>query len=147
MSRAPFTRYGDLLENPLSALGRAAAVLDVSWPRTSLSETESEFRAALSPAHRSHELTRDDLRSDPHCTQSVWSVFEILDRWTDGDVRPEDMAKLDRIKAIVDEVTKVLAEAIINREERLSSSFRNSSSWRITAPLRTAKHLLERVLG
>ena len=112
-----------------------------------MSETESEFRAALSPAHRSHELTRDDLRSDPHCTQSVWRVFEILDRWTDGVVRPEDMAELDRIKAIVDEVTKVLAEAIINREERLSSSFRNSSSWRITAPLRTAKHLLERVLG
>ena len=138
-----FTRYGDLLENPSATLGRAAAVLDVSWPRTSLSETESEFRAALSPAHRSHELTRDDLRSDPHCTQSVWRVFEILDRWTDGDVRPEDMAELDRIKAIVDEVTKVLAEA----EKRLSSSFRNSSSWRITAPLRTAKHLLERVLG
>ena len=138
-----FTRYGDLLENPSAVLGRAAAVLDVSWPRTSLSETESEFRAALSPAHRSHELTRDDLRSDPHCTQSVWRVFAILDRWTDGDVRPEDMAELDRIKAIVDEVTKVLAAATINREERI----RNSSSWRITAPLRTAKHLLERVLG
>ena len=142
-----FVRYDDLLEDPLAVLGRTATALGVSWPSISLPETENEIRAVLSPDHRSHELTRDDLSADPHCTQSVWRVFEILDRWADGDVRPEDTMELDRIKAMIDEVTTPLAEATIDREERLSASFRNSSSWRITAPLRATRDLLGRILG
>ena len=142
-----FTRYGDLLEDPSAVLGRAATTLGVCWPRISLPETENEIRAALSPDHRSHELSHNDLRSDPQCSQSVRRVFEILDRWADGDVRPEDMAELDRIKANIDEVTTPLAEGTIHREKTFTASFLNSSSWRITAPLRATKHLLERISG
>ena len=104
-----FTRYEDLVEDPSAVLGQAAAALDVSWPKMSSPKTGEEIRAFLSPAHRHHEFTHDDLRSAPRCSQSVRRVFDILDRWADGDVRTEDTSELDRIKAIVDDVTAVLA--------------------------------------
>ena len=136
-----FTRYEDLVEDPSAVLGQAAAALDVSWPKMSSPKTGEEIRAFLSPAHRHHEFTHDDLRSDPRCSQSVRRVFDILDRWADGDVRTEDTSELDRIKAIVDDVTAALADAVVATE----TSFRSSTSWRITAPLRAVRRLQKRI--
>ena len=138
-----FTRYRDLIENPSAVLSQTATSLDVSWPKMSSPKTGEELRAFLSRTHRHHEFTHDDLRSDPLCTRSVRRVFEIFDRWADGDVRTEDSAELDRIKTIVDEVTAALADAIIATE----APFRNSSSWRITAPLRAIIRLQRRFMA
>ena len=142
-----FTRYGDLLQDPLAVLGQVEAALDVSWPGMSSEKAQEDLRTFVSPTHRHHELTRDDLRSGPRGGQTVTRVFEILDRWVDGDVRPADKTMLDTIKASIDEATAPLADAIIYRERKLTASFHNSSSWRIAAPLRAVKLLLSKKLG
>ena len=140
-----FTRYGDLLEDPSAVLTQAASALDVSWPAMSCPKTEEMLRALLSPVYRHHEFTHEDLRFDPRCTQSVRRTFEILNRWVDGRVCSADMVELDRTKAIVDEVTAALADAVIERETKLSE-LRSSLSWRVTAPLRAVRAFQRRIM-
>ena len=140
-----FTRYNDLRDNPLTVLRESADALDVSWPRISSPTVEKDICHSLSPTYRHYRATQEDLCTDAQCRQSIKLVFDIFNRWTQGDVRPSDAAELDRVKEIVDEVTSALVDVVSDRDAKIRA-IRNTLSWRLTAPLRSAKALQKRIM-
>ena len=145
-----FTRYSDLLEDPLTLLDKAAVALDVSLPRVSVLEAQNDIRAALSSSYRHHSVTKETLRSDPRCSRSTRQVYEILDRWVDTEIHPADTAELNRVKAIVDDATSSLVNLIAREKENGRENiakFRNSRSWRVTAPLRVVSRAWKTIIS
>ncbi len=95
--RRAFTRYGDVLEDRENLAGRLASALQVTWPARSTVD-EPEMESLISPSIRHHVSDDDRIHDDPLISRWVKTVFEILNRWTRGDVRTADADTLDSIR-------------------------------------------------
>ena len=141
-----FTSYGNLLEDPVTVLRKAATILEVSWPKMALPTVEKAIRASISPAYRHHKIAQKNLPSDHRCVYSAQRVFEIFKRWVRKEIHPSDTAELDNIKGIVDDVTSVLTDVIKDREAYISG-LHQTLSWRITEPLRFVRRFQRKLMS
>ena len=138
-----FTRYSELLEDPLTLLNKAAVALELSLPRISVLKAQNDIRASLSLSYRHHSVTKETLGSDPRCASSTRQVYEILDRWVDSEICPADTTELNRFKALTDDATSALADLVASEEANIAK-IRNSTSWRVTGPLRVVGRVWKR---
>ena len=110
--RRAYVRYEQLLGEPQECIARMAEVLGVSWPRRPGPETANDIDAFLAPELRHHRSDDVRLLSNPRIPPWVRSTFTILDRWTQGDVRRDDLPALDRIRTVFDEATPAFSRAL-----------------------------------
>ena len=96
--RRAFTRYEDVLEDRTNLALRLGSELEVTWPARSTID-EREMESLISSSIRHHVRDDDRIHDDPLVSRWVKAVFEILNRWTRGDVRRADADTLDSIRA------------------------------------------------
>ena len=108
-----FVRFEDLLRNWHPLAETLARDLHVSWPRRSTAAA-LEIEAELTPSGR-HQV-RDDaaVANSPEVSRWVESTFEIMQRWTQGDVCEADVAALDATRAAFDEAGPSFARAVVS---------------------------------
>ena len=111
-SRRVFVRYEDLLGNWDQTAVRLGRELGVIWPKRS-SSSEMEIEAYLTPAQRHHARDDDAIIHSPSVSRWVEESFEIVDRWTRGDVRESDGPELDSIRSAFDEAGAVFVRPIV----------------------------------
>ncbi len=110
--RRAFLRYETLLEEPHAVVKRLENDLGVILPRASSPYAEMDIDEFLSPVLHHHSSDDRSHRSHPHLSIWIKEGFEILDRWARGEVREEDAADLDRIKAAFDDATPAFSRAM-----------------------------------
>ena len=110
--RRVFVRYEDLLGNWGETAIRLGRELGVIWPKRS-SSSEMEIEAYLTPAQRHHARDDDAIIHSPSVSRWVEESFEIVDRWTRGDVRESDGPELDSIRSAFDEAGAVFVRPIV----------------------------------
>ena len=107
-----FLRYEKLLTQTHSVIERLEEDLGIALPKASNPFAEMDVDEFLSPTLHHHSSDDMSLRSNPRVSDWIKSSFEILDRWSHGDMREEDTADLDRIKAAFDEATPAFSRAM-----------------------------------
>ena len=107
-----FLRYDELLGRWQALAERLSEEWGVSWPRRSAS-VDVEIEQFLSPAHRHHGAEDILVLGNPRLSRWIRSSFEILDRFSHGEVRATDADELDRIKAAFDEAGPAFGLPII----------------------------------
>ncbi len=153
--------YDRLLHSPAAELGRIAARIGTGVDAAALHEYKSAF---LDPTLR-HALYRpEDLRRDPACPALVLDVYDALLDVASDKKAPEDiglpqwseefgraapyLTLVDRIcaqnavleKTVVEREMQI-AHVIAEREQRVRA-LTESTSWRITKPLRALRRLM-----
>ena len=115
-----FLRYEQLLSEAHTVVSRIGKDLGVSWPRESSPYAEMEIEEFLSPVLHHHNSDDSIHRANPHIPEWIGTVFDIFDRWSNGEGREEDIPDLDRIKAAFDEATPTFSRAMVagRRAER-----------------------------
>ena len=110
LGRAYF-RYDRLLSEPHAVVDTLGDVLGVSWPRR-MTDADEEIDQFLSARLRHH--SKDDTRvmENPRLSHWLRSSFEIFARWTNGEERKTDTARLDRIKAALDDAMPAFDRAV-----------------------------------
>ena len=109
-----WSRYEQLLSDAQTLVATLGTDLGISWPRRLSPRTEIEIDEFLSPALRHHRSDDAMLLSNPRLSHWIRDSFDILERWTRGDVREEDPSGLDRIKADFDAATPAFSRALAN---------------------------------
>jgi hypothetical protein len=163
--RRAFLRYDDLLSDWQSVADRLGHELGISWPRHP-SSAKLEIGEYISPAKRHHR--NENLKN----FEGPWvrSTFEILVRWAEGRINGADNLMLDQIRSDFDEAsltfirpiataiaadrsskkstTKLEADfkAKLAAHERALQEIKNSTSWRLTAPLRALSRCVRKIL-
>ena len=99
--RRAFLRYERLLVEPHAIVDRLEQALGLAWPRR-MSDADEEIDAFLSSGLRHHRNADDHVIGNPRIPAWLRSTFEILDRWTRGEVHESDTAELDRVKKALD---------------------------------------------
>ena len=97
-----FTRYGEVFDNWKNLAIRLGSELEITWPRRSIN-TDLEVESFISSSIRHHEYDDSRVHDDPLISQWVKTAFEILDRWTRGEVRSADADTLDSIRSAFNE--------------------------------------------
>ena len=110
--RRVFVRYEDLLGNWGETAIRLGRELGVIWPKRS-SSSEMEIEAYLTPSQRHHARDDDAIIHSPSVSRWVEESFNIVDRWTRGDVRESDGPELDSIRSAFDEAGAVFVRPIV----------------------------------
>ena len=111
-SRRVFVRYEDLLGKWAETAVRLGRELEVIWPKGS-SSSEMEIEAYLTPSQRHHARDDDAIIHSPSVSRWVEESFNIVDRWTRGDVRESDGPELDSIRSAFDEAGAVFVRPIV----------------------------------
>ena len=93
-----YMRYETLLSNPNAVVKTLGDTLGISWPKHALSDSRIEIDKFLSPSLRHHQTGDTRLLATPGLARWVVPIFEIFDRWSRGELREHDTAKLDRIR-------------------------------------------------
>ena len=107
-----FLRYEKLLKEAHALVSRLGDDLGVALPRASSPYAEMDIDEFLSPVLHHHSSDDASHRSHPHLSNWIKTSFEILDRWSNGDVREDDTPDLDRIKAAFDDATPAFSRAM-----------------------------------
>ena len=107
-----FVRYEELLDNWSAAALRLGRELGIAWPKRS-SSSEMEIETFLTPSQRHQARGDDEIVHNPSVSRWVEASFEIVDRWTRGDVRESDVPELDSIRSSLDEAGTVFVRPIV----------------------------------
>ena len=121
-----YLRYEQLLSQTQAVIDRLGKDLGISWPRRSSLHAEMESDEFLSPALHHHSSEDPGHQSNPRLSDWIKTSFDILNRWSHGEVRSEDIPALDRIKAAFDDATPAFSRAMAagqtaERENRVLS--------------------------
>ena len=106
-----FLRYDELLSQWQVVTDRLGDELGISWPRRSAA-VEMQIEDFLSPTQRHHEEKDANVLRNPSLSRWIKSSFEILDRWSHGEVRETDRAELDRVRAAFDEAAPAFSRPV-----------------------------------
>ncbi len=107
-----FVRFEDLLRDWEAVAGAVARDLALSWPRQSTS-ARVEIEERLEPSAR-HQIADDAaVLERPDVSEWVTSTFEIVDRWTHGEVRESDRVALDAVRSAFDEAGGAFARPLV----------------------------------
>ena len=123
LGRAYF-RYDRLLVEPHAVVDRLGDVLGVSWPRR-MNDADEEIDQFLSTRLRHHSNDDTRVMENPRLSHWLRSSFEIFARWTNGEERKTDTARLDRIKAAFDDAIPAFDRAVsvgLKTTRRLSTA-------------------------
>lgn len=107
-----YLRYEQLVSEAHTLIDRLGNDLGVSWPKGSSPYAEMEIDEFLSPVLHHHRSDDTNQRSNPHLSEWIKTSFEILGRWSHGEVREGDIPKLERIKKAFDEATPAFSRAM-----------------------------------
>ena len=107
-----FLRYEKLLKEAHALVGRLEDDLEIALPKASSPYAEMDIDEFLSPVLRHHSSDDVSHRSHPNLSNWIRTSFEILDRWSHGDVREEDTSDLDRIRTAFDDATPAFSRAL-----------------------------------
>ncbi len=122
-----FVTYDHLLDDWRSAMTSVRDGLgDFAWPRQS-SSTYREIDAFLTTDLRHHRENRKHTADELPWARNVW---EILSRWPQGDVRSDDLARLDEIRIVLGQAESNFARVLIEHQkhgESLASRLREVS--------------------
>jgi glycosyltransferase involved in cell wall biosynthesis len=167
-----FVSYEQTLSDWRSVAQQISEKLNITWPRLT-QRAAVEIERFLSPKHRHHLATGEDLSARPDVIDWVKQLHSILEEAAESGAEP-DLEGLDAISARLEEADRaygpVLAEAELDVRakgkeldeaaaeiEWLSEAAENlgdwaedlqrSWSWRITRPLRAIRGLGRRALG
>ena len=94
-----YLRYEALVSEPHNALDLMGHSLGISWPRRVSADTELDIDEFISPESRHQRAEDDAFLANPRLSSWIKSSFQIFDRWTRGDVRRFDSAKLGQIRS------------------------------------------------
>ena len=100
--RRALFRYDHLIADWRAVAEGLSATLGISWPRP-LAAAAVEVEPCISPTKRHHQMDDAGIFGDPTLSSWLKSTFEILSRWTHGEIREADAAELDRIRSNFDE--------------------------------------------
>ena len=112
-----YLRYEHLLSDAQTVVDTLGNEFGVSWPRRSSPDTETKIAEFLSSELHHHRSEDAVLLANPSISHWVKDSFEILDRWTRGEVWKEDGPNLDRIKAAFDQATPAFGHALAAGQE------------------------------
>lgn len=101
-----FVSYDELLYDWMPVAARIADTLDVTWPRIN-HDRRVEIDRFLSPDHRHHSSTVDELRSDPRVASAVKRVYSLLE----GQLADPQASIVDRNQFTLDEIYRELGVA------------------------------------
>lgn len=107
-----FVRYESLLGNWSDTAARLGSELGITWPKRS-SSSEIEIETFLAPSQRHHAHDDEEIVYSPSVSGWVESSFEIVDRWTRGDVRASDARDLDSIRSDFDAAVPTFIRPIV----------------------------------
>ena len=108
-----FVRYEALLSNWMDTAVRLGNALGITWPKRS-SLSEMDIQAFLTPSQRHHAHDDEEIVHNPSVSRWVASSFEIVDRWTRGDVRESDTRDLDSIRSDFDAASPAFVRPIVS---------------------------------
>ena len=104
-----YLRYEALVCEPHNALDLMGHSLGISWPRRVSADTELDIDDFISPESRHHRAEDDAFLANPRLSSWIKSSFQIFDRWTRGDVRRSDSAKLGQIRSAFNAATAIFS--------------------------------------
>ena len=107
-----YVRYARLLGDAQACVAQVGAALGIAWPRRPGLDTAKDIDAFLTPELRHHRSGDMRLVSNPRIPPWVRNTFTIVDRWTQGEARPDDLEALDRIRSAFDEATPAFSRAL-----------------------------------
>ena len=107
-----FLRYEKLLKEAHALVSRLGDDLGVALPKASSPYAEMDIDEFLSPVLHHHSSDDVSHRSHPHLSNWIRTSFEVLDRWSRGDVREDDTSDLDRIRTAFDDATPAFSRAM-----------------------------------
>lgn len=107
-----FVRYEELLDNWSDTAVRLEHELGVTWPKRS-SSSEMEIETFLTPSQRHQAHDDDEIVHSHSVSRWVEASFEIVDRWSRGDVHESDASELDSIRSALDEAGKAFVRPIV----------------------------------
>ena len=117
-----YLRYEHLLSDPQSVIAKVGSDLDISWPNASTSHTETEVETFLSPAMHHFSSDEQEQLANPDLSHWIRDSFDILDRWSRGEERDDDDARLDQIRVALDEATPAFSGALAAGQDGLKRS-------------------------
>ncbi|MYH15482.1 MAG: glycosyltransferase [Gammaproteobacteria bacterium] len=91
-------RFDQLLNDWRGLVTRIGEALEVSWPNMS-SAADMEVDDFLTPDLRHHADPRDDVEPNTPRIRWIAETYEILQKWSAGEERSSDLAKLDEIRS------------------------------------------------
>ena len=105
-----FLRYEELLADWPETATKIGRDLGIAWPRQSAAAA-LEVDADLAPALR-HHVEADSRGLSSRSSRWVATTYDILRRWTDGQIHDADIEHLDAINATLTESARVFAQPV-----------------------------------
>ncbi|MGP1274826.1 MAG: hypothetical protein ACQRW7_05355 [Caulobacterales bacterium] len=106
-----FVTYDDLLADWQSVIARTESAFGFSWPGNGPA-ARSAISSYLSDGHRHHAIADDALDTHPTLPAWVGEAYRILTRWAREGETAADFARLDAIRAEMDEAARVFGGII-----------------------------------
>ena len=100
--RRALFRYDHLIADWRAVVEGLSETLGITWP-TPLAAAAIEVEPCISPTKRHHQMDDARVFGDPTLSSWLKSTFEILSRWTQGEIKESDAAELDRIRSNFDD--------------------------------------------
>ena len=140
-----FLRYEKLLMEAHALVDRLEDDLGIAWPKSSSPYAEMDIDEFVSPLLHHHRSDDVSHRSHPHLSNWIKASFEILDRWSRGEVREDDTPALDRIKEAFDDATPAFSRGMAAGQVAMRSN--RDLSRRLEESRRDSRQELEEFRG
>ena len=105
-------RYEDLLNDWQSVVAHIGEELQLSWPRIS-SASSLEVESFLTPDLHHHADPRTAVEPGAQTVRWIAECHEVLQRWSAGEQRDSDLAKLDEIRSDLNALGPIFGRPIL----------------------------------
>ena len=113
-------RYETLLRDAHGIVDGLSRSLGISWPKRVSVDAQMAIDEFISPEFHHHRAGDSRLLDNPRLSRWITSAFEIFDRWSRGEVRDTDSARLGQIRSALDAATPLFGYAIAASARRIA---------------------------